>query len=321
MNSLVPDEKTVRAVLERAGRAPSLHNSQPWRWRWNGTTVALHVDPTHILPAIDAFNRQGVLGCGIVLHHATAAFAASGWPVRVERFPEPSVRSHMASLAFRGRREPTEGELAIGTAIDRRYTDRAPFTVFDHWTSLQPLLASACRDYWTMLTVLDDDLRTQLNELSWMTAAMRQRDPKYQIEAREWLGGRIPGSGIPAAALPTAQDADLVPINRGFPAGTADAGHEGHDHAHLVLLSTTDDTAESLLSCGEALSTVLLECTRHGASTCVLTHLTELPAIRARVRTLTETEHPQVFVRVGGATAPRPPRTPRRSVDSVLDVK
>ncbi|WP_416562132.1 hypothetical protein [Nocardia testacea] len=35
-----PDEGTVRAVLERACRAPSLHNSQPWRWRWDGSTLS-----------------------------------------------------------------------------------------------------------------------------------------------------------------------------------------------------------------------------------------------------------------------------------------
>ena len=39
-----PDVETVRAVFDRAARAPSLHNSQPWRWRWDGTAAALYVD-------------------------------------------------------------------------------------------------------------------------------------------------------------------------------------------------------------------------------------------------------------------------------------
>ncbi|WP_040800881.1 Acg family FMN-binding oxidoreductase [Nocardia higoensis] len=320
MNARIPDETTVRAALERAGRAPSLHNSQPWRWRWHGTTVALHVDTTRVLPATDAFARQGVLACGVVLHHATAAFAALGLQVRIDRFPEPTDRRHVASLEFRDRREPTEGELDLAAAIDRRYTDRAPFAALDRWPYLFPVLESACRAFWTTPTPIGDDLREELDRLSWISAATRQRDPAYQIEAREWLGGSAPGSGIPAAALPSAQDAGRVPINRRFPAGTADAGCEEQDRAQLLLLSTPDDTPESLLSCGEALSTVLLECTRHGASTCVLTHLTELPGTRSQVRLLTRTRSPQVFVRVGVATAPPPPRTPRRPVEDVLEV-
>ena len=38
------DERTVRAALELANRAPSVHNSQPWCWQVYGRTVSLHAD-------------------------------------------------------------------------------------------------------------------------------------------------------------------------------------------------------------------------------------------------------------------------------------
>lgn len=311
---------TVRAALARACRAPSLHNSQPWRWRWDGTRVMLFADRERLLPSADAFNRQGILGCGVMLHHAAVAFAATGLPPRIAHFPDPADRSHLASLSFPEARAATEGELSLAAAMDRRYTDRAPMAPVEHWSDIAQVLAAVCGDRDITLRVLDEGLRPELDRISWTAAALRRRDPRYQTEARWWIGGAPPGSGVPAAALPAREDSDRVAVNREFPAGTADHGSEERDAAHLLLLATAGDSPEALLACGEALSAVLLECTDHDVSTCVLTHLTELPATRARVAELTGAAHPQLLVRAGVATAPRPPRTPRRAIDDVFEV-
>jgi nitroreductase len=34
----------IDAVLERACRAPSVHNTQPWRWQVSDDEVGLHAD-------------------------------------------------------------------------------------------------------------------------------------------------------------------------------------------------------------------------------------------------------------------------------------
>ncbi|MFC3961574.1 Acg family FMN-binding oxidoreductase [Nocardia jiangsuensis] len=318
MTDSVPDEPTLRGVLERAGRAPSLHNSQPWQWRWNGARLALYTDPERLLPGTDAFNRQGMLGCGAVLHHAMVAFAAAGWPVRAALFPDPVHRAHLASLTFAGPHPPAEGELALGAAIEARYTDRAPMAAVPNWSDLVQVLAAVCERHDVLPQPVAPELRAELERISWTAGALRRRDPRYQDEARWWLGGAAPGSGVPAAVLPNRDDALRVPVRREFPAGSADPGPTEHDDAHLLLLATADDSPESLLSCGAVLSAVLLECADHAVSTCVLTHLTELPAIRSRVVELTGAGHPQAFVRAGLATAPRPPRTPRRPIGTVL---
>ena len=53
-----PDPETVRAVLTLAGRAPSVHNSQPWHWRVGVDSLQLHTDPTRYLPKTDPRNRH-----------------------------------------------------------------------------------------------------------------------------------------------------------------------------------------------------------------------------------------------------------------------
>lgn len=45
MNTHFPDAETVRTVLTLAVRAPSIHNTQPWRWRVCPTSLELFSRP------------------------------------------------------------------------------------------------------------------------------------------------------------------------------------------------------------------------------------------------------------------------------------
>lgn len=88
----------------------------------------------------------------------------------------------------------------------------------------------------------------------------------------------------------------------------------------LLVLSAVGDTRRDILSCGEALSALLLESTMAGLATCPLTHLTEVEASRAIVSALTGRALPQVLIRVGLAPVLDgvPPPTPRRQPSDVL---
>ena len=41
---MVPDSKVIRDAVKLACRAPSLHNSQPWRWVADGVDTHLFAD-------------------------------------------------------------------------------------------------------------------------------------------------------------------------------------------------------------------------------------------------------------------------------------
>ena len=44
MRDRIVDTEFIPAAVRLACRAPSLHNSQPWRWRLDGTAVQLFID-------------------------------------------------------------------------------------------------------------------------------------------------------------------------------------------------------------------------------------------------------------------------------------
>jgi len=51
------DHQTVRGAIELAARAPSIHNSQPWRWEITEDAVHPYLGRSRRLPVTDADGR------------------------------------------------------------------------------------------------------------------------------------------------------------------------------------------------------------------------------------------------------------------------
>ena len=81
-----------------AGYAPSIHDTQPWRWRIGSDTLDLYLDRSRVLAVIDPDTRLATLSCGAALHHARTVLAAEGWRVTVARMPDAADQDHLAHL-------------------------------------------------------------------------------------------------------------------------------------------------------------------------------------------------------------------------------
>ena len=78
MSAHFPDHETVYTALSLATRAPSVHNTQPWRWRVGSDSLHLYTERGLNLPSTDPDGRDLILSCGIALHHCVVALAALG---------------------------------------------------------------------------------------------------------------------------------------------------------------------------------------------------------------------------------------------------
>lgn len=319
---LSPDEPTLRAALLRGCRAPSVHNSQPWRWFFDGARLHLFSDPERQLPVADPHGRQLLISCGAVLDHVRTVFAALGWHTDLTRLPNLDQPDHLATLTFGPGADPPAATTARAAAIERRYTDRLPMRAPEAWDDMTPVvLREMAAAHEVDLDVLPDGTRTRLATASEQSAALHRYDMEYQTELRWWTGHDRPGDGIPPAALPTEAELARVGVARTFP----QVRHPGQradteDESRLVLLSTATESPLRWLRTGEALSAILLECTVAGWSTCPLTHITEMSSGRTLLQGLTTHRSvPQVLLRVGTAPdAERPPATPRLPLSEVF---
>ncbi|PSL57336.1 nitroreductase family protein [Saccharothrix carnea] len=321
-----PDEETIAAAVALACRAPSVHNTQPWRWRLGDRSVHLYTDPSRQLPATDPRGADLLLSCGAALHHLRVALAALGWRAIVHRLPNPADPDHLAAVEF-ARREPTDADLAMAAAIPRRRTDRRRFSSWEVPRPVLDLLAKrAAEEDAIAHEVVGTRDRFELATAIGEAAAVQDADPAYRSETRRWSGGHANVDGVPAANAPSGAPQHGDVRLREFPGGELidkRMDEWDDDGGSLLVLATSSDDRLSLLRAGEAMSAVLLEATAAGLTTCPLSQPLEVAETRDRVRTdvLDGTSCPQILLRVGWAAFnadPLPP-TPRRPVTELID--
>jgi nitroreductase len=314
------DRRTVRSAVELAVHAPSVHNSQPWRWRIGDRTVHLHADLRRWLPVTDADGRDLLLSLGAVLHHLRVALAASGLQATVHRFPNPHLLDHVAAVELRPR-VPTEADLGLAAAIVARRSDRRGYS---DW-AVPPVLVDelvnrAAEQGATLRPMTAAGARARIEHAVTAAAAAHAALPGYQTETVLWSGRTASDDGVPAANL--LRRVEGRGLDRAFPPGTVEQRHPGRtDGGLLALLGTASDDRVSQLRAGEALSAVVLHATQAGLATCPLSEVLEVEETRTALRdeVLQGTLSPQLLVRIGWAPPGPLPATPRLPVDATID--
>ncbi|OAK55713.1 Acg family FMN-binding oxidoreductase [Rhodococcoides kyotonense] len=318
-----PDAAVVAMLVELACRAPSVHNSQPWTWKYSNGCLDLYSDRTRLLDVIDPMGRQMLISCGAALDHLQKAAEASRWTTEIETFPTPGGSRHLARIRFVPGARPRSHEFDLLTAINRRYTDRRPFGAVRRDLVVGAEMRRAADVNQTILSALTDGARQVLEGASKTSANTRKYDATYQAELKWWSGHSFDVDGVPPHALSDRATATAVRMGRDFPVRDGGDQVPPEDASTVLLMATRGDEPLDWLRCGRALSAVLLEATVRGFATCSLTHLTEQSSSRAIVASLAPHGGiPQVLVRIGTPTAGTPAiRTPRQKVSSVLSIE
>ena len=322
MHGTLVDVEVIKDAVRLACRAPSLHNSQPWRFEVDGEVLHLFLDTSRIMPSTDRSAREAIISCGALLDHLRVAMAAAGWKAHVVRFPTPSNPDHLASVDFMPMKSVTEAHRRRADAILIRRTDRLPFAAPTEWASFEPLLRRAFDTDAVRLDVMPDEVRDELADMSKLTDSLRFYDSAYNSELNWWTAPFEFSEGIPYSSLVSADEIERVDFGRTFPLPQhrERRAEVPDDHSKILALSTYGDSRKDALICGEVLSAVLLECTMAGLGTCTVTHITELRTTRELVAAVIgQGTVPQVLIRAGNApTTNDAAMTPRRSVDDVL---
>ena len=188
MRDTVVSTEVIKNAVQLACRAPSLHNSQPWHWVVEGSTVHLYRDKDRSLRSTDHSGRETLIGCGAVLDHFRVAMAAAGWTANVDRFPNPNNHLHLASIDFTPMELVTDGHRRRADAVLARRTDRLPFDGLPNWPSVESQLRGAVTSDAVRLDVIADELRPELAQASQLTESLRLYDSYYHAELGWWTG-------------------------------------------------------------------------------------------------------------------------------------
>ncbi len=117
----------LRSVLTAATAAPSLHNSQPWRFDCLPSAIELHIDHSRDLPATDPDHREMMLACGAALLNLRLAIRSLGIATDVRILPDPDRPGLLAVIRPEGTVRASLVDRQLAAAIARRHTNRRPY--------------------------------------------------------------------------------------------------------------------------------------------------------------------------------------------------
>ena len=119
-------EPMTRRVVTAAGMAPSLFNTQPWKFRLRPDRIEIHADLGRRLIATDPEDRELRIACGAALFNLRLAVHAHGVTPVVCLTPG-DVPAALAVIRRGAPSEQNHDDAALYRATGRRHTNRQPF--------------------------------------------------------------------------------------------------------------------------------------------------------------------------------------------------
>lgn len=322
MSAHFPDRETIQTVLSLATRAPSVHNTQPWRWRVGSKSLHLCADRGLHLPSTDPDGRDLILSCGIALHHCVVALAALGWQSKLHRLPNPAEPEHLAAIEVY-RQPANEIDITLAAAIPRRHTDRRRYSAWPVPANYIALLGARAARMGIVLRQMDS--LPELRSIVAQSVRRHAADLDYLTELTTWSGRYASLAGVPARNTPHADPTAPLPprLFAGPRMAQPEEADPVDDNAVVLALGTKDDSMLARLRAGEATSVTLLSATALGLANCPVTEPLEVAETRdaLKVEVFGLSAIPQMLLRVGWApvNADAVPATPRRPLSDVVE--
>jgi nitroreductase len=313
-------DREHRVLVAAASAAPSIHNTQPWRFVATPRSIEVHADPARGLKVIDPSARALVISCGAAVLNLRVALVFLGRQARVRWQPNLAVPTHLATVDVVGAHSTRAVDRELYGALRRRSSSRQPMTNRPVPVGLMSRLRAAVRREGATLQVLSGEEADTLIAIARDADTAQRGDRAYREELGRWTSADpARRDGVPASAFGAAAGPEQVP-QRDFTQGgvAVDRQEEAFEAAPTFAVVTTDaDTVVDWLRAGMALQHLLLVATTHWLRAGFLTQPLELPAFRDQVRGLIDPRRmPQIVLRVG--YGPTPPHSPRRPLDEVM---
>ena len=315
-------DPVFRQLVSAATRAPSGHNSQPWRFCATASGIAILPDVARILPAVDGEQRELLisLGCALenlclhatTLHYASTATISSDGRIDVHLRADDALRP-----------DP------LAAHIPRRQTNRASSdgrNVPDD--ILRTLLMDATATIHIHAFARNTPPYAQLADTIRRGNDVQMSDPAFKHELLSWIrynrkhseahNDGISNAVLGAPNLPRWLAEIIVKSMMNSKTQNKTDGKHLATASHLLLVSSDGDDSAAHIATGRVLQRLLLRLTEAGIACAFLNQPCEVAPLRAGLRNTLPIghAHPQILLRIGYAA--EQPYSRRRPVEEVI---
>lgn len=307
-------------LIATAARAPSVHNSQPWRFRVGPDAIELWCDPRR-RTWTDTGSREMLISCGAALFGLRLAMRSLGFQPVVDLLPDQARVRLLARVRLGHAMPMNELEARMLAAVPHRHTHRGPFKPEALPPGLLPRLQNDVLLEGAELAFIPPGLCfDRLARLAASAAHRGDLDPRTRATIRRWTraADRPERDGVPATAIAVGSELRIRPGR--LPQRDFDLGRnlgllpaDGAPPTATAILLTRGDHRADWLHAGQALHRMLLDAASEWVFASLHTQPLEDPVTRvlipAQVGIL---GHPQMLLQLGRATtatatARRPP--------------
>jgi hypothetical protein len=311
----------VGYLITTAARAPSVHNTQPWRFKVSEDAIELYADPRRKL-RVDPAGREMLISCGAALFGLRLAIRSLGYQPLVELLPDPVRLRLLARVTLSAGQPLTDSERRMLEAVPHRHTHRGAFADEPLPPGLLAALQHDALAEGATLALVEQAISyQQLADIVGAASRRQDLDPVARAEIRRWSRAMnsTARDGVPARAF------SATPARAGVQRGRLrqrdfDLGRElgmltggGPPASATAVLITPGDGRADWLHAGQALHRLLAHAADRWVFASLYSQALEAAAIRALIRNrLRLPGAPQMLLQLGRApttlaTARRPP--------------
>src|SRR5271165_3486799 len=178
----------IAFLVASAARAPSVHNTQPWRFRVRGDVIELLADPNRQLHQVDPDGRELLISCGAALFSLRLGMRKLGYLAAVEVLPDPAQPLLVAQVEPDGRAPINRAETELLAALPHRHTHRGPFAPGEIPARLLTALGlDASAEGGELLLVEEPGLVAELARLVSAAAGEQRASAEITAELTRWV--------------------------------------------------------------------------------------------------------------------------------------
>jgi nitroreductase len=310
----VLSQDEVGILVSSAMTAPSMHNTQPWRFEIFGPVVDVILDQDRTLPAEDPDGRFNRIGLGAAAFNLRVAASMLGYRTNFAIDPDPARREIVARV-FLGERQTTIPPLgSLYGELRRRHTYPGPMMTAELPPRVRDLVTEAARAEGADLHWLDAGERDKVGRILHEADELDGLDEDHLTERGRWIGGDRTSEGVPEAVLGPlpAKPAAFRNLSAGFDdPGRSAAVFE--QTPVIAILTTPADGPSDWLRAGMGLQHALLTAASYDMAASFLNQALEYAQLRLPVQELVgHAVRPQLIIRIGypaeeGCVAPHRP--------------